>query len=121
MQGLIHILLRHCNIIFKTTRNRLVHLMNNTKGRITVLHCIHNNTHRKQIIDLIQCLVLIDHLLVNAKEMLNTAIHLCLDTALCHMLTDFFHNGIYKSLTLTALQIDLSGQIIIHFRFQVSQ
>ena len=121
MQRLIHVLLRHRNIILEAAGNRLIHLMDDTKGCITVLHGIHNNTNRKQIINFIQCLVLIHHLLVDTEEMFDTSVNLCLDAALHHMLADFFHNGIYKRLTLTSLQVDLSGQIIIYFRLQISQ
>ena len=59
MQRLVHILLRHSDIVFKTTRNRLVHFMDHAKCRITVLYRIYHNTNSKKIIDLVQSLVLL--------------------------------------------------------------
>ena len=53
MQGLIHILLRHGNIIFKTAWDRLIHLMDHTQGRITVLYAVNHDPDRKQIINLL--------------------------------------------------------------------
>ena len=53
MQGLIHVLLRHGNIIFETAWDRLIHLMDHTQGRITVFHAVNHNPDRKQVIDLL--------------------------------------------------------------------
>ena len=77
MQRLIHIGLWHCDIIFKSAGDRLVHLMDNTKSCITVLHSIYNDAYSKQVINLINGFILIDHLLIDAEEMLHAAIHLC--------------------------------------------
>ena len=59
MQRLVHVLLRHSDIVFKTTRNWLVHFMDHTKSCITVFYCVYHDTHSKQIVDLIQGLVLL--------------------------------------------------------------
>ena len=47
--------------------------MDDTKCRITVFYGIHDNTDRKQIINLIQGLILVDHLLIDAVQMLAAA------------------------------------------------
>ena len=65
VERLVHILLRHRNIVFEPTRNRFVHLMDDTQRRIAVLDRIHNNADCKQIIDLIDGLALVDHLLID--------------------------------------------------------
>ena len=75
MKRLIHIRLRHGNIVLETTRYRLIHLMYNTECRIAVLNRIHHNAYGKQIIDLVYGLVLVNHFLINTEEMLNSAVH----------------------------------------------
>jgi len=47
MQRLVMIRFRHRNVVLKTSRNRFIHLMNNTKCRVALLIIVHNNTNRK--------------------------------------------------------------------------
>ena len=60
--------------------------MDDTKCRITILDRLNDNTDGKKIIDLIDRLVLVDHLAVNAKEMLGTSLDVSLDTGPLHVL-----------------------------------
>ena len=121
MQRLVHIGFGHGNIIFETSRNRLIHLMDHTQCRITVFDRFHQNTYSKQIIDLIQCLILVDHLFINAEEMLHSSLYICLDLGIVHVLFDFRHDGLYIFLTGTLLLCDLGYQIIIDIRLQIFQ
>jgi single-stranded-DNA-specific exonuclease len=120
-QGLVHIWLRHGNVILESARDRFVHLMDDAKGCITVLDCIYQNTDCKQIINLIDRLVLIDHLLVNTEEMLDSSIHLCLDSGIVHMLLDLAYDIIDKFLAFTLTKSDLVHKIIIYIRFEIFQ
>ena len=119
MQRLIHIGFRHCDIIFESAGDRLVHLMDNTKSCITVLHSIYNDTYSKQVINLINGFILIDHLLIDAEEMLHTAIHLCPDIGILHMLLYLFHDRINKFLTGAFAKGNLFNQIIVDIRLQI--
>ena len=121
MKRLVHIGFRHGNIIFKTTRNRFVHLMDDTQCRITIFHGIHKNTHCKQVIDLIQCLILIHHLLINTEEMFHTSLYICFDMRIFHVLLYFRHNGFYIFFPDTSLISNLRYQIIIDLRLEVFQ
>ena len=76
MQGLVTVWLRHRNVIFETARDRRVHFMDNTERCIAVFDGFHDNADRKEVIDLIQRLVLVDHLFVDAEEMLHSSIYL---------------------------------------------
>ena len=96
MQGLIHIGLRHGDIILETSRNRLVHFMNDTECRITVLHGIYNNTHGKNVVNLVECLILVDHLSVNGEEVLDTSVNLCFNARIADVHADFFDNAVDK-------------------------
>ena len=121
MQRLIHVRFRHCNIIFESSGNRLVHLVNDTKSCITVLNCVYQNTHCKKIVDLIDGLVLIDHLLINTEEMFHTSVYLRFNVGIVHVFLDFFYNGTYELFSFTLSQGNLLYQIVIDVRFQIFQ
>ena len=91
--------------------------MNDTKSCVTVLYGIHKNTHRKKIINLINCFVLIDHLLINTEEMFDTSVYLSFDVGIFHVLLDFFDNGTDKRFSLTLTQCNFLNQIIVYIRF----
>ena len=121
VQGLIHICLRHGDVILKTSRDRLIHFMNHAKCRIAILHTVYNNTNCKQIINLIYGLILVLHLFINTEEMLYTTVNLCLDPGIFNMLTDLIHNILNIFFTDTLTHRDLIYQIIICFRLQIFQ
>ena len=121
MQGLVHICFGHGNIILEAPRNRLIHLMNHTQCRIAVLHCLHNDTHSEEIIDLIQRLMLVLHLLVDTEKMLYTAIDFRIDPRIFNMFTDFIHNTLDIFFTDALTDSDLIHQIIIDIRLQILQ
>ena len=95
--------------------------MNHTKGSITVFYCIHNNPDCEQVIDLIQCLVLIHHFLIDTEEMFHSSIYLCLDPCLVNMLFHMIYNTLNKLLTFCFTQCNLFHQIIIDIRLQIFQ
>ena len=70
MQGLVHVRLRHCNIVFKPSRNRRPFGVNQSQHGIAVFYRIYDDTNGNQIKDFIQLLVLQCHLLVDAVQML---------------------------------------------------
>ena len=119
MQWLVMIWFRHRNIIFKTSRNRLIHLVNDSKSRITLLLCIYNNSYRKQIINLLQCLILIYHLSVNTEQMLDTSVDRCLDLGLIEMFFDIFHDILDKCFLLHTQMIKFVIQFLVSFRLQI--
>ena len=86
MKGLIHIGLGHGYIILEPARNRYIRLMNHAQSRIALSYGINNYPYGKEIVDLIQSLVLIYHLPVNGEEMLCSAVNSCLDSVFPDML-----------------------------------
>ena len=82
VKRLVHVLLRHGNIVLETARYRLILLMYDTKHCVAVRYGIHQNSDGKEVIYLVYSLVLIDHLLIYTEEMLCPAVYLCLDTGI---------------------------------------
>ena len=121
MQRLVHIGLRHRDIILKPPRNGTVHLMNNTKRGITVFDGIDNDPNGKQIKDLIQRLILADHLLIDAEKVLRPAFDLRLDLRLFDLLPHFFYQLTDIFIPDIFPKGNLSHKIIIRFRFQIFQ
>ena len=118
MERLVHIWLRHGDIVFKTTRYRLIHLVDDAKSRIAVLHRFYHDAHGKKIVNLIQGLVLLDHLFIYAEEMLHPAAYGSLDARLVHMLFYLRYNGLDKGFSGVLSQIHLFYQIVIHIRME---
>ena len=119
MQGLIHICLRHGNIILESAGNRFVHFMNYAQRRITVLYRIHDNPHRKQIINLVQRLMLVFHFLIDTEKVFYTPIHLCFNPGTGNVLADLIHNALNVLFSGTLAHGNLIHQIIIDIRFQI--
>jgi len=119
MKRLIHIWFRHGDVIFESSRNRCIHFVDHTEGSITVFYRIYNDTYRKQIINLIQCLVLIDHLFINTEEMLHPSVDLSLDPRVFDVLGDLLHDLLDELLPLRLPGVDLVHQIIEHLRLGV--
>ena len=121
MQRLVHIWFGHCNIVLETSWNWLIHLMDHTKCRITVLHCIYQDTHCKQIVNLINRLILIYHLFIDTEKVFYTAVNLCLNSGFYHMLMHSLDNIPYEFLTDAFTKCYFLNQIIINIWFQIFQ
>ena len=119
MQGLIHVCLRNGNVILKSPGNGLVMGMDLTQGRITILHRVDYDPDRKQVVDLIQGLVLILHLLVDAEEVLHAPVHLCLNAGGVNDHLYLIHDSLNVLFPDAALHGDLAYQIPIRLGLQI--
>ena len=121
VKGTVHILLRHGDIILKPSRNRLIHLVNHAKGRITVLHRVHNDADGKQIIDLVDGLVLVLHLLIDAEKVLDPPVDLSFDPCIFDMLAHLVHNALDIFFPDALSHRNLIHQIVISLGLQIFQ
>ena len=121
MQGLVTVWLRHRNVIFETARDRRVHFMDDTERCIAVFDGFHDDADRKEVIDLIQRLVLVDHLFVDAEKVLDSSVDICLNAGLVDMTGHLFYDRIDKLLPLLPLHADLLHQFIVRIRLQIFQ
>ena len=121
MQRLVHVRLRHRDVVLEAARNRSVHLMDYAERRIAVPHRFHDDTDRKQIIDLVDGLILVHHLTVDGEEVLHTAADLGIDARLLDMLRDLRDNVSDPGFSGFLLQVDLRREIIVDIRLEVLQ
>ena len=95
--------------------------MDRPQCRITVLHRIHNNPDSEQVVNLIQCLILVFHFFVDTEKVLDPAVDFSLYPHIADMLAHFIHNGLDISFPDTFADGNFVHQVIIHFRFQIFQ
>ena len=119
VKALVHVALRHGDIILETPRNRGVHLMNYAKRRVAVLHSIHNYADSKEVVYLIECLVLIHHFLVNGKIVLYTPADSGVNARFLYVLTDLFLYIFNEILSFLSLQGNLLIEHLVHIRLKI--
>ena len=119
MQRLVHIRLWHSDIILKSARNRCIHLVDHTQCRITVLDGIYYNTYSKQVINLVNCFILIHHFLIDTEEMLYPSVNIRINIRILNMIRYFLNNLLDKFFSFCLTCIDLIYQIIKHLWLQI--
>ena len=119
VKRLVHVLLRHGNIVLETARYRLILLMYDTKHCVAVRYGIHQNSDGKEVIYLVYSLVLIDHLLIYTEEMLCPAVYLCLDAGIRNILLDIVYQALDVGVALCLSECYLLYQIVICIRIEV--
>ncbi len=93
--------------------------MDYSKRGITVFHRLHDNTDCKEVIDLIHRLILVNHLLIYAEEMLHAPTDLCFDIRILHMRRYFVYNLLHKFLSLHLPCVDLVYKVEENFRLRI--
>ena len=119
MQGLIHILLRHRDIILEPAGNGLVILMDDTECGIAVHNRFNDYPDRKEIVYLIQSLTLILHLLVDREKVLNTSVDLCIYSRFIDISLYFPDDGFDICFTLVLLFRDGILQFLVSLGFEI--
>ena len=121
MKRLIHIRLGHSDVIFKSTWNRLIELMNYTKSRVTILDCSNNDSDSKQIIYLVKSLILVTHFLINTKEMLNSSVYFAFYTSSLDSTANILANVLDVFFSFTFSDGNLIYKIVVDIRLEIFQ
>ena len=95
--------------------------MNDSQSRITFRDRIDDDADRKEVIDLVDGLILIDHLLIDREKVLDPASHLTVDLRVRHVLFDVLHDPVDEILPLGLSGIHLLDQSKVDRRFQISK
>ena len=119
MKRLIHIGLGHGDVILKPSRNRLIHLMNDTKSRIAVFYRRNNDPYSKKIVYLIESLVLIAHLLIYTEEVLDSTVDVTDDSGICNSLSHIGTDILNVFLSLALSYGNLLHKIIVNIGFKI--
>ena len=103
MQRLIVVGLGHGDIVLEPSRDRLPHRVYHAEHLVTVSHVLNDYAHRRKVVDLLEGLVLIDHLFVDAVKMLRSAADLTVDTEVLERVAYLLAYLVDKVLPLRAL------------------
>ena len=121
MERLIHITFRYGDIVLESFRNRLPYRMDRTQYSITIANIINEYTNRRQIVYLIERLVLLHHLAINAEEMFRSAVYLALDARTFELIAKHPNRLIYKSFAFFSFLLNIAYQLIIFLGFHISK
>ena len=89
MQRLIHVGLGHSDIVLESSRHRFIHGMDDTQHFVTSQTESTIARTAKQVINLIQCFLLVDHLFINTENIYYIDLPL---VPLLSSFTNFFDN-----------------------------
>ena len=121
MDGLVLVLLGHRDIVLETARNVLVHLVDDTEYLIALDDLIYNDPAREKIVDLIDRLALLVHLLVDAVEVLRTAFNIVMnDAVLFELGADLRDNVLHEVLSLGAVAVNELYELIVIVGMEIS-
>ena len=79
MERLIHVRLRHSDIIFETSRHRLVLGVDDSEHGITITNRIDDNADRHQIVNFIELFFMLHHLVIDRIDVLRSTVHVGID------------------------------------------
>ena len=121
MQRLIHVRLRHGDIILEAVGHLLPERVHHAQHGIAVLHRIHQHANGDQIKNLLKRLVLEHHLAVYAVKMLRPAVNFVVNVHLLELVAQGVDHRADVFLALGALHADLDNQVLISLRVEIAQ
>ena len=121
VQGLVAVGLGRADIILEPAQNGLVNIVDDTQDVIAVAHVFHNHPEREQVKDLIQGLVLVEHLAVDGIGMLHPAVGDMLDAQLVQPVIDLDLGASHERLILRLFRVQLGHDLLIAHGIQIFQ
>ena len=121
VQRLIHVRLRHGDIILEAVGHLLPERVHHAQHGIAVLHRIHQHANGDQIKNLLKRLVLEHHLAVYAVKMLRPAVDFIVNVHLLELVAQGVDHRADVFLALGALHADLDNQVLISLRVEIAQ
>ena len=117
---LVLVLLGHRDIVLETAGNVLIHLVDDTEHLIALDDLINNDPAREKVVDLIDRLALVVHLLIDAVEMLRTAFNIVMGNAILLKLCPYLGNDLFHEvLTLCAVAAHERYELVKLLRMQI--
>jgi hypothetical protein len=85
VQRLVHVELGHRDVVFESPRYRLPDAVDGAERAVDVLDRVDDDAQRDEVVDLVEVLTLVRHLLVDAVQVLRPPGDLGLDTDLAQL------------------------------------
>ena len=118
VQALIHVKLRHGNVILETTWNRVPTRMHRTQRGITILNRVDDNAYTHQIVDIRKIMSAYDHLLINREIILRTPRHVRRNVLLVKVFVDLSKNLLQIHVSMARTTCDKHHDFVIDFRIE---
>ena len=107
MQRLIHVCLGNGDVVFNSPRNRFPLFVNFAEDVVTFVHRTDNNAYRRQIVNLVECLVLKFHLFIDGIEVLGTPEYFPFDIPFAQNALDFVDDEIDEVVSRLQLLVNV--------------
>ena len=118
VQRLVHVELRHGDVILEPAGNRIPPRMHGTKRRIAVLNGIDDDTYTYQIVDVREIMATHDHLLVDGEVVLRASGDVRLDVLLVQILVDLGQNLLQIHIALTGPTSHQHHDLVVDLRIK---
>ena len=113
VEGLISVGLWSADIVLEAAQNGLVEIMDDTQNVVAVPHRVHNHPEGEQVEDLVQALVLVEHLPVDGVGMLHPAVDDVIDVQLLQPVVDLDLDAAHEVLVLLVLGLQLGDDFLV--------
>ena len=121
VQGLVHVGLGGADIVLESAQHRLEHVVDAAQHIVALRDVVHDDPESIQVKNLIQCLVLGEHLAVDGIGVLHPAVDLAADALFPHPLGDALLDGGQELLMGRGPGRQLVLDLLIAYRVQVAQ
>ena len=113
VQALVEVVLRHCYVVIKLTRDWAPHRVHRPKRRVALAEVFNHNADRKDVIDLREVRVLSGHLLVDGVQVLRTTGELCMNARTLQLWTEHLNRSRDICSASIAAHVNKSGELVI--------
>ena len=113
VKALVAVGLGGADIVLKASQNRLVEVMDHAQHVVAVADGVYHHPERKEVENLIQRLILAEHLPVDGIGVLHAAVDNMLDAHFIEPLIDLSLGAAHKSVILRALGVQLGDDLIV--------
>ena len=119
VQRLVHVRLGGGDVVFDAAGDGLPALVDLAQHLVTLVYRADDDAHRRQVVDLVEGLVLRLHLFIDGIEVLGPAEHFPLDLAVGEDVFDLFDHEVDEVMPLVQLLMDVFHQKFVRFRLQI--
>ena len=113
VEGLISVGLWSADIVLEAAQNGLVEIMDDTQNVVAVPHRVHDHPEGEQVEDLVEGLVLAEHLAVDGVGVLDPAVDDVIDVQLLQPVVDLDLDAAHEVLVLLVLGLQLGDDFLV--------
>ena len=121
VKALVAVGLGGADIVLEPAQNGLVQVVDHAQHVVAVADGIHDHPESKEVEDLVDALVLAEHLPIDGVGVLHAAVNDVIDLHVLEPLVDLRLGAVHESLVLRALGVQLGNDLIVADGIQIFQ